>query len=764
MTAEGLTVERGTAPEPFTAEIVGVLEDGIAPDVDMIIAETDSPAIQRAGGIWAGMSGSPVYAPDGRLIGAVAYGFSLAPSPVAGITPAEDMYQVLDRPAATSSTARTVSLPKALRTKLVRSGAATQAEADEGMQRLPTPLSVSGLRAERLEKFQERVAKKIPQARSFLTGASTGADSTPADIFPGSNFASALSYGDMTAAGVGTTTAVCEGNRALAFGHPFLFSGASTMSVHAADALLVQRDDTLGSFKLANPLGVVGALDQDRLAAIRGALGDGPPTTAVTSNVTDLSPGGSSRDGRTDITVRDFVPDLSAFHLLANLDRVTDRIGAGRSALTWKITGTRANGNPFSVQVSNRYASRFDISFEMIFDSYDQLFQLQENPFEAVKVTGVDYIAKASDEFKRYTLSDLRIKRPNGSLQAIPEDEPLTVVAGSRLNMRATLTPYQNDGATQTVDLSLAVPAGTAGEFGRVNVTGGPSFSEGPNSEPDSFDDLLAELENVTPNNSVNAELTVFTGGEGESSRKQTSDRELVDEVVVGEDSFEVRVVSPRRSLPAVVDGSTWKLRSSLSTGSPTRTFTFGSSTYRQVMGDWDGTGTTSPAVFKDGKWYVRMTPSSTSSVTFTFGQAGDIPVAGDWNGDGNTDVGVFRNGRWLLRNSLSTGPADAEFLYGASGTRPVVGDWNGDGVDSIGVFSNGQWRLRNDNTPGNPTYSFAYGTTGDKAVVGDWDRDGTDRPGLYRAGKWLYRNTLLSGSSTVFTYGGTYSRPLIWR
>jgi hypothetical protein len=37
------------------------------------------------------MSGSPVYAADGRLIGAVAYGLAGA-STIAGITPAADMY------------------------------------------------------------------------------------------------------------------------------------------------------------------------------------------------------------------------------------------------------------------------------------------------------------------------------------------------------------------------------------------------------------------------------------------------------------------------------------------------------------------------------------------------------------------------------------------------------------------------------------------------------------------------------------------------
>jgi hypothetical protein len=46
-------------------------------------------------GIVAGMSGSPVYI-DGKIIGALAYGFMFAYRPIAGITPIEDMLPILD--------------------------------------------------------------------------------------------------------------------------------------------------------------------------------------------------------------------------------------------------------------------------------------------------------------------------------------------------------------------------------------------------------------------------------------------------------------------------------------------------------------------------------------------------------------------------------------------------------------------------------------------------------------------------------------------
>ena len=73
--------------------MLGVLTDGIEPGVDMVMAKLTSPDDRRRGGIWEGMSGSPVYAADGSLIGAVSYTLAWAPTPIAGITPWEDMQQ-----------------------------------------------------------------------------------------------------------------------------------------------------------------------------------------------------------------------------------------------------------------------------------------------------------------------------------------------------------------------------------------------------------------------------------------------------------------------------------------------------------------------------------------------------------------------------------------------------------------------------------------------------------------------------------------------
>ena len=124
---EGLTVTQGTTPTEFSGKVIGLLQDGIAPDIDMIMMELDSSEIRRVGGIWQGMSGSPVYTQTGELIGAVAYGLAWGPSPVAGITPYEDMDNYLTPQAA--SPARQVEVSNAEASRIAAESDVSQGQA-----------------------------------------------------------------------------------------------------------------------------------------------------------------------------------------------------------------------------------------------------------------------------------------------------------------------------------------------------------------------------------------------------------------------------------------------------------------------------------------------------------------------------------------------------------------------------------------------------------------------------------------------------------
>ena len=522
--ATGLTVSVGSTPEPFTGTVLGRIADGIAPGIDMVMAELDGAALRAAGGVWAGMSGSPVYAEGGRLIGAVSYGLSAGPSLVAGITPAASMRALLDdaSPAALEPAAR-VGVPSGLQGALVARGAATPSAAEQGFRRLEIPLGVSrGLRGAHQDELAKRL--NVPEARVYTAGQATpagGAGDAGTDIVAGGNFAAALAYGDLTVVGMGTTTTVCDGE-ALAFGHPMLFSGPSSMSAHGAETVYIQEDKTFAPFKVANPGPPVGTVDRDRIAGLHATLGSVPDAIPITA---EASLGGAERTGTTQVNVPTELPGLSLGAVLTNIDRLYDRIAGGRSAVTYTLTGTRAVGERWTLNRADVIADDFDLAIASAVGVADAVFAVQGNRFEDVEVTGVNVGTDLDAVYRDYTVERVTARVGSAPFALLAADLPLTLEAGTALDLRVELTPYKGRGAVRTVELSLDIPAAAAGGSGALELIGGPYGGGGvaepvpggvppTTTAPDSFDKLLAQLEDAPHNDDVRASLTLFGPGQ----------------------------------------------------------------------------------------------------------------------------------------------------------------------------------------------------------------------------------------------------------
>src|SRR3989304_5971839 len=89
----GRTVFEGDRIEEFQVEILDVLKNATSPKHDIILARLSGGPLEKTGVI-AGMSGSPVYV-DGKLVGAVALSFPFSKEPLAGITPIQQMLEVV---------------------------------------------------------------------------------------------------------------------------------------------------------------------------------------------------------------------------------------------------------------------------------------------------------------------------------------------------------------------------------------------------------------------------------------------------------------------------------------------------------------------------------------------------------------------------------------------------------------------------------------------------------------------------------------------
>ena len=134
----------------------------------------------------------------------------------------------------------------------------------------------------------------------------------------------------------------------------------------------------------------------------------------------------------------------------------------------------------------------------------------------------------------------------------------------------------------------------------------------------------------------------------------------------------------------------------------------------------------------------------------FHYGSPRDIPVVGDFNGDGTDTIAVFNAGTWYedIDGDGKWTKADKSTQFGQAGDIPVVGDFNGDGVDEIGIFRGGVFYL---DTNGNGRVDdqdqvIQLGEAGDVPVVGDWDGDGRDEVGVYRDGEIAHATARKAG------------------
>jgi SpoIVB peptidase S55 len=535
MTGTGYTVSEGTTPQSFDVEILGVLPNGIAVGRDMIIVEVDSPAIDRVGGIWAGMSGSPVYIGD-QLVGAVAWGLSFGPSKIGGLTPASDMMEVLeytDSDESVKALPEKVALTKQQSARIARR-AGVSANSVSNFERLHVPFSISGVSGSRLETLRDAAEREGLSLIPF-SGASTSAGNVAPGgaMAPGDSFAAALSYGDITSAALGTATAVC-GGKVLAFGHPFFFEGATTMGASQSSVITV-IDEKLGApYKIGTVDGIVGTVDQDRLAAIRAMLGEIPEFIDINSTVSALSTG-KSRSGTTQALLSEAVPSLTFTHLFSNIDSIFDEIGPGSSSLTWTVRGTTESGDAWELSRSNKYTSNLDISYDSLFEMQEQMFTLQSNDFEDIEFTGVETTVEVDDEVVNYRITGVKVARNDGKFRAVKR---LRVRRGDLVRVQVTLTP-SDDSGKRKVELGVPVPSNA--RFNEVlQVRGGAGFGSGVfcffsnrcadqyGNKIDSLDELISAMENAPTNDELRAMIL------GRRQTIKVQDSEVLDQVVKG--------------------------------------------------------------------------------------------------------------------------------------------------------------------------------------------------------------------------------------
>lgn len=484
MTGVGYSVFSNDGRQSFRVEIIDVMRKS-GPNRDLILAELEGAVVNEAG-IIAGMSGSPVYIDD-RLVGAVAYGWSFAKRPIAGITPIGEMLEVMTEPVpehtytgmAPSPTAPLpieIANPEVIR----RGGTGT-------LSPLSVPLLASGLGASAVSVLSDTFA---PLGIQVVQGASGGETTLEEPSFgPGDPVSIPLIRGDASVAVFGTIT-YADGDRLVAFGHPVFHMGGQRLPL-AGGKVMGVLPSQVQSFKFSSSAEPIGYFFTDRTPGAAGRIGDPPPMLPVT--LTMRSPWGE------EVYAYEVVRDrfLTA-PLLQSISMNTLSSRLNRSGLGTMRTDVRVFLNDGAVIEHTDIVATINAPEMLAFHAAGPVSQLINNP----------YVEPSIQRLEIETRLDEGV-----AISAIDRVDVLTtrIHPGDRIQLRLLLRPYRGD--MKTITMSVEVPASTPPGPALVKVCDRVSLNEWDRERspdkyrPRNYGDFLSQIRDFPAHNQITARL-----------------------------------------------------------------------------------------------------------------------------------------------------------------------------------------------------------------------------------------------------------------
>lgn len=501
----GRTVIEGTRIEEFGVEILGIMKNR-GPVGDLILVRTYGDVIERAGGVAQGMSGSPVFI-GGRLVGAIAYGWTLTDGKTAMITPIHDMLKLFDRvpvklePEPAKIEIADTEPDNAAKDPIVKPAKPNMPEAADPM--LATPVMASGFTENALSFLKDKLR---PLKLTPYSVGDPPMGIAYGDLEPGSAVGVQLIRGDVSLGALGTVTYV-DDNKVLAFGHPFLKRGATSYFLTNAYIFTTVRSIE-SSFKVGSTGAVIGSVNQDRSAGIAGEMNRYPGVLPMRMNVRDSDFKETRRMEVQVVQDEEIAPILATAALLSGIEKTIDRSGAGTARVIFEISARGMPGETFRRE--NMFYSPENISLGALAEFYEFFSFLAANPHN--KVTIMDVQADVSVTQERRTARILSAHPLKN--EAAP---------GDTVDIEVKLKPYREAPITRTV--SFTIPKDQAAGSLSLSVRGGGFFSiaalmkklgasEGDapakptRKAPKSFEQMMKEFISRDRNNDIVVEIS----------------------------------------------------------------------------------------------------------------------------------------------------------------------------------------------------------------------------------------------------------------
>ncbi len=519
MKGYGLTVFKGTEPERFDVEVIGVLHN-FRPGQELILVKTPHPRLNITKNV-KGMSGSPIYL-DGRLAGAYAYSWaSFQVEPVAGVTPIAPMLAEMRRPipagfwplegAAPLPRAHGASSETAPRHAMndgAPSGNATpnsttaydgtpgeydleahaaQVASRMGMRPDPTrplvaagtPLMLSGM-GDRAAALARKLFEPLGMEPLQTGGGSAKVTAdTPQHYVDGGAVGVQFVSGDVSMMGLGTVTHV-EGTKLCGFGHPMMGMGDTALPAVIGRVHWIFASDQHSS-KIGEAARALGALVQDRQSSIVVDEKAVPPMFPLTVDIKGAE-GSPKSKWAMDVAEEKF---MTSGLVAASLGSVVEATVSERRDVTWRMVSklsVRGHGTieleDFGVAIGGTPDQDEWARSRIVRIVGDVL----NNPWELPRIEKIQSTLSV-----QYTRDLVR-------LRGVELLDPV-VDAGERARIKLHLVPLAGPEVTRVMEVVL--PKELAGKDVEIELI--PGYEVSPEvAAPESLTDLLVNATKQT--------------------------------------------------------------------------------------------------------------------------------------------------------------------------------------------------------------------------------------------------------------------------
>jgi hypothetical protein len=384
MDAYCMTVYQGVAPTKYNLKVVSVVKNMTVNHNAILVMGTDEPFIHT--GPVAGCSGSPVYV-NGRLAGALAFGWTFSKDPLYGVTPIEEMLAVGEtKKNEVSSASSVLDFTKPINLKASYNQILNRKSSQQmtsGVSELACPIATT------LPQSSFSNMSGIFESAGFIpvsAGSSTSLSQyREIKMEPGGTLALPLVYGDIDLSAIGTITEVADG-KVYAFGHSLLGQGPINVPM-ATGYIHTVVSSSQRSFKYGQPVEIKGALFADEATAVVGTIGKQAPTIPLHIKVERFND--KVRDYNCFVAVHNnFTPMLTTACLTGTATMVGDL--PSENTVQYKA---RINIKGYQPVALENFSSSNDIQ-EYVSDSIGALNLIMNNPYDRPEITSMDFEVK----------------------------------------------------------------------------------------------------------------------------------------------------------------------------------------------------------------------------------------------------------------------------------------------------------------------------------------------------------------------------------